>query len=60
MRANALVALAAFVIVIAGVKAIQTIMVPFLLAVFIAIISAPLLLWLEKRGFPRILAFLTV
>lgn len=60
MRANALIALAAFVIVIAGIKATQVIMVPFLLAIFIAIISAPLLLWLEGLGFPRILAFLLV
>ncbi|NLC27871.1 MAG: AI-2E family transporter [Campylobacteraceae bacterium] len=60
MRANALFALAAFVIVIAGIKATQVIMVPFLLAIFIAIISAPLLLWLEGLGLPRILAFLMV
>jgi len=60
MRASALISLAAFVVVIAGVKAAQVIMVPFLLAVFIAIISAPLLLWLEQHGLPRILAFLMV
>ncbi|MBE0495516.1 MAG: AI-2E family transporter [Campylobacterales bacterium] len=60
MRSSALMALAAFVIVIAGVKAAQVIMVPFLLAVFIAIISAPLLLLLEKLGMPRILSFLIV
>lgn len=60
MRASALMALAAFVVVIAGIKSAQVIMVPFLLAVFIAIISAPLLLWLEGHGLPRILAFLMV
>jgi AI-2 transport protein TqsA len=60
MRASALISLAAFVIVIAGIKSAQTIMVPFMLAVFIAIISAPLLLWLEGHGLPRLLAFLVV
>lgn len=60
MRFSALVGLAAFVVVIAGMKAAQVIMVPFLLAVFIAIISAPMLLWLEKLGMPRILSFLIV
>lgn len=60
MRSSALIALAAFVVVIAGIKSAQVIMVPFLLAVFIAIISAPLLLWLEGHGLPRILAFLLV
>jgi AI-2 transport protein TqsA len=60
MRSSALIALAAFIVVIAGIKSAQVIMVPFLLAVFIAIISAPLLLWLERHKLPRILAFLLV
>lgn len=57
---NALVSMAAFIIVIAGVKAAQTIVSPLLLAVFIAVISAPLLFWLESHGAPRILSFLLV
>jgi predicted PurR-regulated permease PerM len=52
--------LAAFVIVIAGVKAASSIIVPFLLAIFIATVSAPAIFWLEKLGLPRILAFLIV
>ena len=36
-----MVAIAAFVVVIAGMRAATTIVVPFLLAAFIAIISAP-------------------
>lgn len=43
---------ACFVIVVAGMKAAGEILVPFLLAVFIAIISTPLFLGLRRRGVP--------
>ena len=55
-----LITAAAFVIVVAGMRAAQPIIVPFLLSVFIAIISAPPLFWLEERGLPRALAMLIV
>ena len=55
-----LITLAAFVIVVAGVRAAEAIVVPFLLSVFIAIISAPALLWLEDKRVPRWLAMLIV
>ncbi len=55
-----LVTLAAFVIVVAGVRAAEAIVVPFLLSVFIAVISAPALLWLENRRLPRWLAMIFV
>ncbi|MCY4420599.1 MAG: AI-2E family transporter [Gammaproteobacteria bacterium] len=55
-----LISLAAFVIVVAGVRAAEAVVVPFLLSVFIAIISAPALLWLEKKHVPRWLAMLAV
>ena len=57
---NPLLAFAAFVIAVAGIKAAQTIVSPFLLAVFIAAISAPFLVWLQGHGFPKVLAFLIV
>lgn len=44
---------AAFVVVVAGLKAAQGLVNPFLLAVFVAVISAPPLLWLEARGLAR-------
>lgn len=44
---------AAFVVVVAGLKAAQSLVNPFLLAVFVAVISAPPLLWLEARGLAR-------
>lgn len=53
-RRNALVNAAAFVVVVAGMKAAASLVVPFLLAVFLTIISLPLLLWLEKRGIPEL------
>ena len=59
-RTSALVTMAAVVIVVAGLKEAQAIIVPFLLAVFIAVSSAPPLLWLESKGLPRILALLIV
>jgi predicted PurR-regulated permease PerM len=57
---NILVAMAAFVVVVAGMRASADIVVPFLLAVFIAIISAPALDWLERLGLPRLAAMVAV
>ena len=51
---------AAFVVVVAGMRAAEPIVVPFLLSIFIAIISAPPLFWLERKGLPRWLAMLIV
>lgn len=51
---------AAFVIIIAGLKAASSIVVLFLLSVFIATVSAPALFWLENLKIPRILAFFIV
>ena len=51
---------AAFVIVIAGMRAAEPIIVPFLLSVFLAVISAPPLFWLERKGLPRWAAMLLV
>ncbi|RLD09694.1 MAG: hypothetical protein DRI44_07890 [Chlamydiae bacterium] len=55
-----LLTLACFVIVVAGISAAQVIVIPFLLSVFIAIIIAPLMFWLHKKGLPTLLALLTV
>lgn len=51
---------AAFVIVVAGMRAAEAIIVPFLLSIFLAIISAPPLFWLERKNLPRWLAMLVV
>ena len=43
---------ASFTIIIAGMRAAQVILVPFLLSIFIAIISSPLLFWFRRKGLP--------
>jgi predicted PurR-regulated permease PerM len=58
--ANLLLSVAAFVVIIAGMRAAQGIIVPFLLAGFIAIISTPYLNWLQHRGFPTVVSLLLV
>ena len=55
-----LLTIAAFVVVVAGMSAAKVILVPFLLAAFIAIISAPPLFWLQRKGLPTWLALVIV
>ncbi len=55
-----LVSLAAFVVIVAGMKAAATLLVPFLLALFIAVIIASPYSWLQARGLPSSLALLVV
>lgn len=57
---NIIYPLAAFVIVIAGVIAAKTIIIPILLSAFIAVICSPPLFWLEGRGLPKTAAFVVV
>jgi len=47
-----LITIAAFVVVVAGMRAAQSLIVPFLLSIFIAIISSPLLFWLRRKKIP--------
>ena len=51
-----MIAIACFVILVAGMQAAASILVPFLLSVFIAIICTPPLFWLQNRGVPKLLA----
>ena len=55
-----LLSLAAFVIVVAGMKAADALLVPFLLSLFIAVIAAAPLFYLKQKGFPGGLAMLIV
>ena len=55
-----LIIAAAFVVIVAGMKAAAAILVPFLLAVFIATLCSPLLYWLQRRGVPNGLAVLII
>ena len=55
-----LLILATSVIIVAGMKAAETLIVPFLLAAFITIITSPPFLWLQKKGIPKIAAMLII
>jgi AI-2 transport protein TqsA len=59
-RTPAILILAGFIIVVAGIKVASSIMVPFFLAVFIAVICAPPMFWLQRKGVPKILALLLI
>ena len=52
--------IAAVVIIIAGMREASAILVPFLLAVFIAVIGGPPAFWLKRKGVPSSLAVLAV
>jgi predicted PurR-regulated permease PerM len=59
-KAPALLILASFIIVVAGMKAARPILVPFFLAVFIAVICAPPFFWLQRKGVPKLPALALV
>jgi predicted PurR-regulated permease PerM len=51
---------ASAVIVIAGLRAAQSLIIPFLFSVFLSIICSPAVVWLQRRGFPKLLAIVLV
>ena len=55
-----LISMAAFVVIVAGMKAAAPLLVPFLLALFIAIIIAPAFNGLQRLGLPAGIALLAV
>ena len=55
-----LLTLACIVIVIAGLKAASAILLPALVAVFLAVVSYPPIAWLQSRGLPDWAAVLIV
>lgn len=57
---RALIIAAAVIVIIAGLKASAPLIVPFLLSVFIAIISFPLMCKLQMTGLPKGLSLLIV
>lgn len=57
---NTLLAAACVVVIVAGMKAASGILVPFLLAGFIALLCAPALFWLRRLGVPNAVALLIV
>jgi AI-2 transport protein TqsA len=59
-RTSILVVAASLVVIIYGVYQAQSIIVLFLVALFLAVIGAPLVLWLKQRRVPSALAVLLV
>lgn len=55
-----LVNVAAVVVVVAGMRAVSIILVPFLLAAFIGVIVAPSIRWLGQNGVPKMISVLLV
>lgn len=55
-----LITAACFVIIIAGMKAAADILVPFFLAIFIAIIFTPPLFWMQRKKVPTIVAIIFI
>ena len=55
-----LMIMAALVVIAAGIKAAEEIMVPFLLAAFIATIAATPVFWLERKRVPSAVAITLV
>jgi predicted PurR-regulated permease PerM len=54
--AHRLLTVAALVVVVAGLKLAAPLLVPFAAALFLAILTLPVLTWLEQHRVPRILA----
>jgi AI-2 transport protein TqsA len=59
-RVPLILILAGFIIVVAGMKAASSLLVPFFLAVFVAIICAPPLFWLQRKGVPKVIALILI
>jgi AI-2 transport protein TqsA len=59
-KAPALLTLASLIIVVAGMKAASSLLVPFFGAIFIAIICAPPMFWLQRKGVPKVLALMVI
>lgn len=55
-----LVSLASFIVIVAGLRAAQDIVVPFLSAAFLTLLSLPLLRWFQDRRLPTWLAMLVI
>ncbi len=55
-----LLSCAALVVIVAGLRAAQPIVVPLIVAAFVAIICFPALKWLQEQGLPTWLAFMAI
>lgn len=51
-----LLSVASFVIIVSGLRAASELLIPIMLGLFLAILSLPILNWLDRHGVPRPLA----
>ncbi len=58
--ARFIVVLASFIIVVAGMRAAEPLLIPFLLSLFLAVICSPPLVWMKERGLPTGVAILII
>ena len=59
-NAGALISIAAVIVIVFGMQAAKVLLVPFLLAVFLALIAVRPMLWLQERKVPAIAAALLI
>ncbi|SCY33176.1 AI-2E family transporter [Desulfoluna spongiiphila] len=59
-KAGILISMACFVIVVTGIQAASSVLVPFLLAVFIAVAVSPPMFWMESKKVPTGVAVLVI
>lgn len=59
-NSNTLISFAAVIIIVYGLQAAKVLLVPFLLAVFLALIAIRPMLWLQKHKIPSALAALSI
>src|ERR1700674_5517524 len=57
---RALVIAATLVIIIGGINQAQPVLVMFLVSIFLALIGTPMVLWLERKRIPSVIAVLIV
>ena len=57
---NAIISAAAVIILIFGMQAAKVLLVPLLLAIFLALITVRPMLWMQKRGVPSVVAALII
>ena len=59
-NSNALISFAAVVIIVYGMQAAKVLLVPFLLAVFFALVTVRPMLWMQKHRVPSVIAALLI
>lgn len=59
-KGSALIALAAVVVVVYGMQMAQVVIVPFLIAAFLALITVRPMLWMQRRKVPAVFAALVI